>query len=715
MVDKKVQFNVVVGGIPQLKNSLKGVTESARAMNLSVQQMGERTAQRLIELERNKLSAIKRINDSQVADEEAKARRIVQIEENASRQITSIKEREVLRIKHMNEKYILDSQSQAGQKLNLGQIGQIASASGFSKTGHILRIANQLGIGSKISGGGGSGGGGLAAGAEGAGAEGAAAGGAEAGGAAAGAAGLGAVAAVAIPLVIALGALYVEAKLVELGFESVSEQAKFLATSFIGAIAQIGGAKNLQETLVHAAESEKATKTLRMAVLPEERASEKELSDMTAKLAANPKLGAFDSNEWKKAIDILGVGTGEQKSFLKDPSTLEFIGNMAHLRNMPLDQMANLYGEIKQQNPTFSHSDVQQTLLRGTALGRKTSFDISDIPQAKTLMTQSVRLSGDRGDNIQKLLGIGAILKPYADGGMLGAGIETQAILGQAYKSHRQGNDFGFKYDKAGRVTNLREGLAFSVAHHNDLGAPKTEDEIKANKALMHLSAAAGVTEKDTTQQQYDKVMKLLEANDGLTMSLKQLNDESTETISTQDKLKAEFNKLTDQMGTALLPVLKDMVPYVETFGKTLVDNKDLITETVKLMINAMIELVPTSILVGGALARLGIVFGIVMQALGYWADSITGGLFHDSLQPIIDAGNEVAKSQANLALVLDNLGDNFKELKKKLAEVKVPEPGSGVITIPEVKIVGDAHNKEVVRAIQDMHHDLKTINKQPL
>lgn len=711
MVDKKVQFNVVVGGIPALKNSLKGVTESARAMNLSVQQMGERTAQRLIELERNKLSAIKRINDSQVSNEEAKARRIVQIEENASRQIASIKERENLRIKHMNEKYVLDSQAQAGQRMNLGQIGQLASSSGFSKTGRLLKIANQLGIGSKMGGGSSAGGGGTVAGAEGAEAG---AAGAEGAGAAAGAAGLGAVAAVAIPLVIALGALYVEAKLVEVGFESVSKQAEFLATSFMGAIAQIGGAKNLQETLVHAAESEKTTKTLRMAVLPEERASEKELSDMTAKLAANPKLGAFDSNEWKKAIDILGVGTGEQKSFLKDPSTLEFIGNMAHLRNMPLDQMANLYGDIKQQNPTFSHGDVQQTLLRGTALGRKTSFDISDIPQAKTLMTQSVRLHGDRQENIQQLLGIGAILKPYADGGMLGAGIETQAILGQAYKSHRQGNDFGFKYDKAGRVTNLREGLAFSVAHHNDMGAPKTEDEIKANKALMHLSAAAGVDEKDTTQQQYDKVMKLLEANDGLTMTMKQLSDESTETISTQDKLKAEFNKLTDQMGTALLPVLKDLVPYVETFGKAMVDNKDLITETVKLMISAMIELVPISIMVGGAIARLGIVFGIVMQALGYWADSITGGLFHDSLQPIIDAGNEVAKSQANLALVLDNLGDNFKELKKKLGEVKVPEQGSGVITLQEVKIVGDAHNKEVVRAIKDMHYDLK-INKQPL
>jgi hypothetical protein len=713
MVDKKVQFNVVVGGIPQLKSALKGVTDSARSMNLSIQQMGERTAQRLVELERNKLSAIKRINDSQVADEEAKARRIVQIEENASRQITSIKERENLRIKHMNEKYIQDSQAQAGQKLNLGQIGHIASSSGFSKTGQILRIANQLGIGSKVSSGGG--GSAVAAGVEGV--EGAAAGvGGAASGAASGAAGLAAMGEAGIfiaGVLIALAPLIVTAKLVEIGFESVSAQAKLLATSFIGAIAQIGGAKNLQETLVHAAESEKVTKTLRMAVLPEERASEKELGDMTAKLAANPKLGAFDSNEWKKAIDILGVGTGEQKSFLKDPSTLEFIGNMAHLRNMPLDQMANLYGEIKQQNPTFSHGDVQQTLLRGTALGRKTSFDITDIPQAKTLMTQSVRLSGDRGENIQQLLGIGAILKPYAEGGMLGAGIETQAILGQAYKSHRQGNDFGFKYDKAGRVTNLRQGLAFSVAHHNDLGAPKTEDEIKANKALMHLSAAAGVTEKDTTQQQYDKVMKLLEANDGLTMSMKQLSDESTETISTQDRLKAEFNKITDQMGTALLPVLKELVPYVETFGKTLIENKELITEAIKLMISAMIELVPITIMVGGAIARLGIVFGMVMQALAMWVDTMTGGVLHDSIQPIIDAGDQISKSQAALAVTLDNLGDAFDKLKKKVAEIKVPE-ASNVITIPEVKIVGDAHNKEVVRAIENMHHDIK-INKQPL
>src|ERR1039457_2368396 len=105
MVDKKVGFNIVIGGIPQIRSSLKGVTESAKAMNLSIQQLGERPAQRLIEIERNKLSIIKRINDSQVGNEEAKARKILEVESRLARQITSIKERETLRVKHMNEKF----------------------------------------------------------------------------------------------------------------------------------------------------------------------------------------------------------------------------------------------------------------------------------------------------------------------------------------------------------------------------------------------------------------------------------------------------------------------------------------------------------------------------------------------------------------------------------------------------------------------------------
>src|ERR1022692_1109520 len=164
MVDKKVGFNIVIGGIPQIRSSLKGVTESAKAMNLSIQQLGERTAQRLIEIERNKLSVIKKINDSQVGNEESKARKILEVESRLARQITSIKERETLRIKHMNEQFVQNDKSGIAQRFNISALGHGAQAAGFYRTGHMIRMASQMGIGSEMGGKGGVGGTGLALG-----------------------------------------------------------------------------------------------------------------------------------------------------------------------------------------------------------------------------------------------------------------------------------------------------------------------------------------------------------------------------------------------------------------------------------------------------------------------------------------------------------------------------------------------------------------------
>lgn len=696
MVDKKVQFNVVVGGIPQIKNSLKGVTESARSMNLSVQQMGERTAQRIVEIERNKLAALKRINDSETTNAQQKARQIASIEENLARQITTIKEREALRVKHMNEKFIQNAASQQKSGLNLNNASQLASSAGLYRTGHVIRLANQLGIGSSIGGSTtGSAVGGIAQGA----------------GAAGGAAGLAEIAAIAAPVAVALGAVVVAAKLVEIGFNVVSTQAQYLASSFIGAISEIGGAKNLQDTLVHAAESERQTKILRMAVLPEERASEDEINKLTSNLAKNPQLGAFDSTEWKKAIDILGVGTGEQKTFVKDPSTLQFIGNMAHLRGMPLSEMANLYGEIKQQNPDFSHKDVQDTLLRGTALGRKTSFDITDLTQSKVLMTQSTKLSGDRQENLLQLLGVGAALKPYAEGGMLGAGVETQAFLSEAGKSHRSGQNYGFNYDKAGNITNLREGIAFAVSHRTDANSPYAKEQ-RAERFVEHISAAAGVTGDDTDKQKQEKVMEFLAANDQLMMSFRQLSEESEQTISTSDRMKAEFNRITDEMGTALLPVLQQLEPSISTLGTALSENKEQIVDTIKSMVSAMLAMIPAALSVGSVLAKLGEFVGNMITVIATVLDEKTLGVFHTQLSPFEKAGDEIAKSQKALAETLDKVKESFEKLNDGLSHNHGASSSWESDSIPEVTIVG---HKEVVRAIQDMHHDLKNNYKQPL
>lgn len=728
MVDKKIQFNIVVGGIPQIKSSLKGVTESARSMNLSIQQMHERTAQRIVELERNKASALKRINDTIIGDEEKKARRIAQIEENLSRQVTSIKEREALRIKQMNERFIVDAQNQAAKGIDLSRLGKFASMAGFHRTAQIMNWADQLGIGSKSKKSGGSGVGealegllskggraGSTAGEAVTAPASMAASGAEMG-AAGGAEGMAVGALAGASVAVALLPVIVAAKAVEIGFQSVSAQAKYLATSFLGAAAQIGGAKNLEEIMVEGAKNEVEAKAARFAVLPEERLTEEELHERAARLSTRADLGAPSVEEGIAAQKKLSVLTGKQKSYSQDD--LEFIAKMSHVGHMPLTESAEIYGRFQAQNKKATSAQLQQSFLDFMAIGQKGSFSINELPEATELMQAGAKLAGDPLKNARTALVAGTIIRPRA-GGLQNAGVQVDAFIRQSELAYVEGkltpeqNKF---FNKKGQLTDLA-GMTASVVSQSATERARPFARAESQAYLTNIQQEGGVRAEDTTSQQKEKVKALFAEYDKARMTMEEFNKSNHQSISTTDKLKSSFNSITEQLEAALMPILKDLSPTIDFLAKTISENRIMITEAVKQMVVAMMALVPVALEVAKIVSYLGVVFGLFVQALAYMGDAMTGGLMHDTFDQIRQSGDAVAKSQAALAVTLDNMQKSFEDFKNG--------KGSGVVTIPEVTIVGnpnkdvvDAIDKKtdhaVVRAIQDMHNDLKQ-HKQPL
>lgn len=632
MADKKVQFNVVVGGIPEIKGALKGVTESARDMNLKVQQMAERTAQRITELERNKLAAIKRVNESIVNDEANKTRRLLEIESRFNSQVTNLKEREALKVKHLNENAIRDmARNQSFNGFNFNAVSNAAQAGGFFRAGHAIRMAGQLGISSQA---------GVAI------------------------AGVGA----------ALGGLYVAGKLVEVGFESLAFQAKNLATAFLGAISQIGGAKNLQEMLVEAAAKEKGTAATRFTVSPEERLSTQQLDSLVNSLAKRPELGAFTSTQWMETLKNVGTLTGKQRSL--PPDLLELMGKMAHIGNVPIEQMGDIVGRIMAANKTATPDQIKDIFLAAHAIGQSGSFSIGEIPQSIDLIKGGGMLAGNTLENTKKAFAIGTILRPRA-GGLEQAGVEFNSFIEQTMRAHAQGEFLpGVQFNKQGAITNIEQAIANAVATPAQ-NRPAPYRRAETAQFLSNTARQAGVEDVDTADQIKSKVLSLIYSYEKLHTSMEEFNAENQDSVTTQDVLKAQFNDLADQLEIALLPILKELVPDVKAFADALIRNKDNISEAMKLMIQAFFNMIPAALFTTKAVIYMGEIFGYTIKALTFLLDSMTGGTFHDQLSKIDDSAGKLIDSQSKLIPIIDQLGKSFEDLQKNVSGASGNETGN--------------------------------------
>lgn len=531
MVERKVSFGIDLNpGVSQLRQQLASVEQLSKNSMLSIQHAQERHNLRMQEM-RNKLKQIE--NDGFASNVAAHKRAVQSIEQE--------EQRHALRMKQMQEKAQLEATQGGGFRLS--SVGHIAQSLGFYRTGHLIRAADQMGIGSRLF---------SAGGAEGAvaGAEGAAVG-AE-GGAAAAAGGLAAVGAVALPLAIGIGAVIVAGKGLEMAFEGM----KATAQAFISGVSQLGGARGLEQMVVEAGENQTRVQRSRMTVAPGERLSSQEINKLAQELSERPDLGGFTKEKWIGAINEIGTVSSRQKSF--GQSSWEFIGRMSNLGGMEPSEAAKVYGSVAHANPRMNDQQIQQILLSGIGIGREETFNVGEIPEAGGVIQSAYKIGGERSQAMNRAFGLAGLIKPHTKSGTLSeAGTNEEALLRAMEGTARMGNT-NIKTNNLGQITNMGEALRY-VLTTPEAQLPKHLTARKeSEEAINALKIEAGITTTDTTAQASRKIDAMLAKFDTLGISMDQFIHETNEVTGPEQQLKARFNELADAMESKLIALLEN-------------------------------------------------------------------------------------------------------------------------------------------------------------
>ena len=397
------------------------------------------------------------------------------------------------------------------------------------------------------------------------GSEGIAAGGAEATKA------LGGLAAVAGPAIVALAGVAVAAKLVEAGFQAI----QYTATELLGAVAKIGGAKGLQEMFVESVSNDKLINQARNSVDDSEALSKRQMNDIANRISENASAGAFSKSDILKGYKEIGTLTGQQGSISE--STMGFLGKYALVGNMDYAKSAGIFGKIKASNPNMTDEDIQNSMLAAHAVGKKGSFSPDEIPDANKLMQLQGKLAGNDGAaKLATLFTIGTLTKT-ATGSLDISGTQTNSWLKGAYKAAEHG-DKTFKFNQAGQLTNINDAMIAMVNNPMD----HISKYARAGKGLdfitnlrQGVSLRAGVSADDTSKEASEARAKVIREFEKLGMTQEQFEEEVQRSITPQEQMQAAFHKMTNGLEEEFLPVMKLMVPVVQSFAAMMLNKKD--------------------------------------------------------------------------------------------------------------------------------------------
>lgn len=352
--------------------------------------------------------------------------------------------------------------------------------------------------------------------------------------------------------------------LLEAGFSVIAKS----ATELAGAIAQLGGARGLQQMLTESVTNQGLANQTRFAVTGDQRLSNKELMDLTAKLSEDTSAGAYSRSEWLSSIKQIGIITGNQKSL--DQETLTILGQVATVTGSDLLSQAKLFGSIQAAHPTLGNQGTTNAILAGMAIGQTGSFNIAEIPEAGKLMQLTSRLGGmEEIDKLKTLFSIGTIMKPVT-GDLETSGVQLRALMEQARKSHSS----VFHFNDAGEITNINEAM-------NQLANTRQQD---INPALLQgrsgsfiggyrhaVSMKAGVEDDDFSPRAKEERNKVIEQFEKLGMSTEELNRMYEESLTPQQRFMASFNRIADNLEVEFLQSLQDAEPAIEQFASMII------------------------------------------------------------------------------------------------------------------------------------------------
>lgn len=492
MTDIQIKIDAI--GIPKVKSDIRSVVDQFKQAMLSIQQAEERHVQRMSELKR-KLQAV----DNNVYASSINSHR------NITQSIEREEERHQLRMKHMKERGALAQQEAQNKGINFNTIRHALQAAGFNRLGHAFGALSSITGGSGVN-----------------------VGASIAGGA-------------------AIGGLMITVTALTAVFDVLKGAAEQTVGAFLGAAAQLGGWKGLQQTIVDSAEEQQAERRSMLSVPFNERLGQSKINSLANRLATTPGLGGFARGDIIDAINAVGTTSGRQKSFSNND--WDFIVKYAKRTGTKPEEVAKLFGSIGFQNKDFGGEDIQSAILGATGIGQSLSFSAGDLLGAPKVLGASQALGGGQ-KNIRTAMTLAGILKPQL--GSLEQAGTAEAALFREMKKHA--GELGINIDsKTGQFKDPIAAIAkfvgtpFSVLQNIAPGLVGRETE-PAREALSN--AAQGQAGKDLEE----KTKNLIEKYNAQSVSIADFERENEQLTDSTEQLKIAVNKLSDWLKDDILP-----------------------------------------------------------------------------------------------------------------------------------------------------------------
>lgn len=656
MVERKVSFGIDLSpGVGQLRQQLASVEQLSKQSLLSIQHAQERHNQKMVDLKKRLMQIDNDASSSSIA-----------AHRRATQAIESEEQRHNLRMKQMIERGQLAQMQSRNGGFNLSSLGHIAQSAGFYRTGHLMRSMSDLGIGSQM--------GGKSAGGAGAAAE-----GAEAGAVAAEAGAMAGLTAATAGAALAIGGLMVASKLVEVGFKAVAQTAQ----QVVGAIGQIGGARNLQEMLVEGASTERLSANI--------------AGNVTEKLSTSDVMLRINAMSGKTEFNPQQIGAMFE-AYVAKTGTMSpltnlgmFAPNFATVSKMGPGETGNFLGQLTAQFGLVGDQLKQAALMlwqagrAGTvelkdtssvseALGFARKAGAGNLMQGIATEMGAIQLThaGLGGSNpaeavtalkrfqeelenpkkqwtIQSALGGGPIMAQGPGGMPVYRNLKDTIARASLYELEHPGGLKGLGFEERG--TRVPRGIGEYTATHT----PGFQQATHADKLKMIADTLEKFSDSKVVLDEFDGALKKAE-----------------ETVDYQ--FKQAFNQVSVELEGVFLPVLKELAPALKDLANRVTEHKNEIGDAFRSFVTGLL---------------------MVVEILPSMAEAV-GGLIQWALSFIPNAGEHITNLQGDIVS------------KRKLQETQKQHPGffaPGAVEKTEKDIEEDKRQIRVWESIQKVQN----------
>lgn len=733
MVESSVAFGIdLTPGVAQLRQQLSTIVQISKNTTLQIQQTEERHQQRMKQLKERQKVVDENVNVSSVGahkkavkaielEEDRHDTRLKQMAERSALSQLALQER-TAQIKHnievsaakliyrdiekidrdhtkaiereikkreaeAKEAEVKHSKQFGGVGINLSSAGHIAQSAGFYRTGHLLRAASNMGVGSEMAAG----------------------------------AGMAEMAAVALPVAGALAAIYVASKLVEVGFQAVEKT----AMEFVGAITQIGGARGLQGMLVESSNAERQAANI--AVNAGDQVSKAEVLQVMRSISNKSEFDKKDVGEMARSF------IAKRGSFSEFKQLGAFGADLASVSGLSPSQSGAAIGQLRTQFPELTMADTKQAIMKLWGMGKEGAVELKD----STRMTQSLGFARSVSPNILAGLGLEMGMVQLAqrftggqsaDQSVTGIRRLQEQLLsdptskkGQALQ-HLLGSDY-LSHDETGRavLTNAPNTMArIALGTFENRPGMSEAFESRSMKAIRGFVSGdmanqfVGKTEKEKVGILEEMFKKMEDSSS----HLEQFNGALEVVKDTVDyKLKQAFNQLANELEEELMKVWPDIAKAVTGFTRYLIAHKEDFGTAVKDFVTGMIMIVKALPILGEAVVWLAKVLAQIVLSIGGMAEKYFGQKMPPSMRKSLEAINNTdpTKLKKDSQAMMVSIMAEMEKGKDKLNEKEKDKTYQALHDSHKEAMVKVDETNDLLKRIADKHEGKSTPPHPPV